>query len=198
MFRFFDPVSGSVRIGGNDLRDIDLTSVRKSISVVPQDTVLFNNTILYNLNYADFSQSEENVFAAARMAELHETISRWPDGYLTQVGERGLKLSGGEKQRVAIARAILKDSPILVFDEATSSLDSITEQKIMKALNRASKGRTTVIIAHRLSTVIDADQILVLDNGRIAESGTHSSLVHDHTSLYYRLWQKQHEADHNI
>lgn len=128
LYRFFDPAGGRITIAGQDIRDVDLESVRKAISVVPQDTVLFNNTIEYNIHYANFDRPIEDVREAARMAELHDTIERWPDGYLTQVGERGLKLSGGEKQRVAIARAILKDSKILVFDEATSSLDSITEQ----------------------------------------------------------------------
>lgn len=195
MYRFFDPIEGRILIAGHDLRDIDVECVRRSISVVPQDTVLFNNTIEYNLHYADFDRPIQDVYNASTMAELHETIQRWPAGYLTQVGERGLKLSGGEKQRVAIARAILKGSPILVFDEATSSLDSITEQKIMTALNRAAKGRTTVIIAHRLSTVVDADTILVLENGSLKESGNHFSLVSNPNSLYYDLWHKQHEAD---
>lgn len=132
LYRFFDPAGGRITIAGHDIRDVDLESVRKAISVVPQDTVLFNNTIEYNIHYANFDRPIEDVREAARMAELHDTIERWPDGYLTQVGERGLKLSGGEKQRVAIARAILKDSKILVFDEATSSLDSITEQVCLR------------------------------------------------------------------
>lgn len=198
MYRFFDPNKGRILIAGHDLRDIDVECVRKSISVVPQDTVLFNNTIEYNLHYADFDSPKSNVIDASTMAELHETIQRWPAGYLTQVGERGLKLSGGEKQRVAIARAILKNAPILVFDEATSSLDSITETKIMTALKRASIGRTTVIIAHRLSTVVDADTILVLENGSLKESGNHMSLVSNPNSLYYDLWQKQHDADRKL
>jgi len=195
LYRFFDPQEGHVTLARHDIKEVNLESLRKAISVVPQDTVLFNNTIEYNLHYADFNRPIEDVQEAARMAELHDIIERWPNGYMTQVGERGLKLSGGEKQRVAIARAILKNSRVLVFDEATSSLDSITEQKIMTALNRAAQGRTTVVIAHRLSTVVDADKILVLDKGRVVESGTHLSLVSDTASLYYKLWQKQHEAD---
>ena len=198
MYRFFDPISGRILVDGKDIRDVDLESYRRAISVVPQDTVLFNNTIEYNMHYANLDRPVEEVYEAAKMAELHETISRWPHGYLTQVGERGLKLSGGEKQRVAITRAILKDSPILIFDEATSSLDSITEQKIMRALSRASRGRTTIIIAHRLSTVVDADKILVLNEGKVAESGTHMSLVQNPSSLYAQLWHKQHEADREL
>ncbi|KAI1294878.1 Iron-sulfur clusters transporter ABCB7, mitochondrial [Halotydeus destructor] len=195
LYRFFDPVNGSVKMADQEIRDVELDGLRKAISIVPQDTVLFNNTLMYNLQYADFSRPVEDVYEASKMAELHDVIQKWPNGYMTQVGERGLKLSGGEKQRVAIARAILKNSPILIFDEATSSLDSITEQKIMTALNRASKGRTTIVIAHRLSTVVDADKILVLKGGRVVEAGTHMSLVTRPETLYSRLWQKQHEAD---
>lgn len=198
MYRFFDPITGRILVDGKDIRDVNLESYRRAISVVPQDTVLFNNTIEYNMHYANLDRPVEDVYEAAKMAELHDTITRWPNGYLTQVGERGLKLSGGEKQRVAITRAILKDAPILIFDEATSSLDSITEQKIMRALSRASKGRTTIIIAHRLSTVVDADQIFVLDQGKVIESGTHLSLVAKPSSLYAQLWRKQHEADRNL
>lgn len=198
MYRFFDPQNGKIAIAGSDIRDIQLESVRKAISVVPQDPVLFNNTILYNLHYGNFDVPVEKVYESAKMAEIHDSIMKWPMGYETQVGERGLKLSGGEKQRVAIARAILKGSPILIFDEATSSLDSITEHNVLKALTRASQDRTTICIAHRLSTVVDADLIYVLEKGQVAETGTHSSLIADPSSLYARLWSKQHEADRKI
>ncbi|RWS28794.1 ABC B7 transporter-like protein, partial [Leptotrombidium deliense] len=169
-----------------------------AISVVPQDAVLFHNTIFYNLNYGNFSKSVEEVYEASRLAEIHDAVLKWPHKYETQVGERGLKLSGGEKQRVAIARAILKNSPILVFDEATSSLDSITENKILTAFRRASKGRTTICIAHRLSTVVDSDTILVLEKGRVVDSGTHLSLLAKPSSLYAELWRQQHDTDKNL
>ncbi|KAH9382103.1 hypothetical protein HPB48_004567 [Haemaphysalis longicornis] len=177
LYRFFDPTQGRILINGQDIRTVNLDSLRKAIAIVPQDAVLFHNTIEYNLHYGDFSRSLEDVRQAATMAELHDSILGWPKGYATPVGERGLKLSGGEKQRVAIARAILKNSPILVFDEATSSLDSITEHKIMMALRRASQGRTSICIAHRLSTVVDADEILVLSDGKVCERGTHQSYL---------------------
>lgn len=194
LYRFYDPNSGRVMINGQDIRDIDIDSLRKQIAVVPQDAVLFHDTIKYNVHYGDFSQPEERVLAASQLAELHDTIQNWPKGYETQVGERGLKLSGGEKQRVAIARAILKNSPILVFDEATSSLDSITEHKIMTALKRAVENRTSMMIAHRLGTVVGADQILVLENGQIIERGTHKQLIERPSSLYSHLWQQQQSA----
>lgn len=171
MYRFFEPQQGKVLVAGQDIKDIDVDSLRQAISVVPQDPVLFNNTIEYNLQYGNFSASQERIHEASSMAELHDSIQRWPKAYQTQVGERGLKLSGGEKQRVAIARAIVKNSPILIFDEATSSLDSITEHKILKALSRAAHGRTSICIAHRLSTVVDADLIYVLQDGRVVETG---------------------------
>jgi len=171
-----------------------LDSVRRGISVVPQDCVLFHNTIRHNIAYGDLTASEESVRSVARMAELDQSIQDWPQGYDTQVGERGLKLSGGEKQRVAIARAILKNSPILIFDEATSSLDSITEQSIMRALNIATKDRTSIIIAHRLSTVVDCDQILVLDHGQVVEQGTHQELVSKTDSYYHKLWLSQNQT----
>ncbi|KAH9635433.1 hypothetical protein HF086_015599 [Spodoptera exigua] len=194
LFRFFEPQSGTIKVAGQNIRDLDLASLRKAIAVVPQDCVLFHDTIFHNLHYGDLTKSEEHVYKASKMAELHESVQTWPKGYDTQVGERGLKLSGGEKQRVAIARAILKDSPIIIFDEATSSLDSLTEHAILQALKAATVGRTSICIAHRLSTVADADEILVLENGNISERGTHAELVSRPNSLYSRLWEKQKES----
>ena len=194
LFRFFEPDSGSIRVGNEAISGVSLDSLRKQIAIVPQDSVLFHDTILHNIGYGDLSAGVEKVEKAAKMAELHNSILEWPNGYNTQVGERGLKLSGGEKQRVAIARAILKNSPILVFDEATSSLDSITEQSIMRALGEATRGRTSVIIAHRLSTVVNCDKILVMERGEIAEMGTHAQLLSNPTSLYSTLWNSQHNS----
>ena len=198
MYRFLDPMKGRVLVSGCDVRDMQLESLRHAISVVPQDPVLFNNTIEYNLHYGNFEAPLEKVYEASTMAEIHDSIQKWPAKYNTQVGERGLKLSGGEKQRVSIARAILKGSPILIFDEATSSLDSLTEYKVLKALSRASQDRTTVCIAHRLSTVVDADLIYVLEDGKVAEIGTHRTLVTKPSSLYARLWARQHEEDRKL
>ena len=194
LFRFFEPNSGSIRVGNETICNVNLDSLRRQIAIVPQDSVLFHNTIRHNIGYGDLSAGVEKVEEAAKMAELHSSILEWPSGYDTQVGERGLKLSGGEKQRVAIARAILKNSPILVFDEATSSLDSITEQSIMRALGEATKGRTSVIIAHRLSTVVNCDKILVMDKGQIAEMGTHAELLANPDSIYTNLWNSQHSS----
>ncbi|XP_047986017.1 iron-sulfur clusters transporter ABCB7, mitochondrial isoform X1 [Leguminivora glycinivorella] len=191
LFRFFEPQSGEVLVNGQNIRDVDLASLRKAVAIVPQDCVLFHDTIFHNLHYGDLSRPEEEVYKASKMAELHESVKTWPKGYETQVGERGLKLSGGEKQRVAIARAILKDSPIIVFDEATSSLDSLTEHAILQALKAATVGRTSICIAHRLSTVADADEILVLENGNITDRGKHDDLISKSGSLYARLWEKQ-------
>jgi len=194
LYRFFKPDSGSINLGGHPIDAVSLDSLRKSISVVPQDSVLFHDTIRHNIGYGDLSAKEEDVIKAAELAELHDSILDWPKGYDTQVGERGLKLSGGEKQRVAIARAILKDSPVLVFDEATSSLDSLTEASIMRALTQATEGRTSIVIAHRLSTVVNCDKILVLNKGKLVESGTHWELLQDPDSFYSALWTSQHEA----
>ncbi|XP_063621548.1 iron-sulfur clusters transporter ABCB7, mitochondrial isoform X1 [Cydia splendana] len=191
LFRFFEPQSGEILVAGQNIRDVDLPSLRRAVAIVPQDCVLFHDTILHNLHYGDLSRPVEEVYKASQMAELHESVKTWPKGYETQVGERGLKLSGGEKQRVAIARAILKDSPIIVFDEATSSLDSLTEHAILQALKAATIGRTSICIAHRLSTVADADEILVLENGNITDRGKHDDLIAKSGSLYARLWEKQ-------
>lgn len=194
LYRFYEPRAGRITVAGQDIRSLDLESLRRAIAIVPQDSVLFHDTILHNLHYGDLNASIKRVEDAARMAEIHDSIMSWPKGYQTQVGERGLKLSGGEKQRIAIARAILKNAPILIFDEATSSLDSITEHTILQALRRATEGRTSICIAHRLSTVMDADEILVLQNGRVSERGTHTTLIRNPETLYYRLWHAQNQS----
>ena len=190
LFRFYDVSAGSVEIDGVDVRQLSQESLRAAIGVVPQDTVLFNDTIGYNIAYGRPGATQEQVERAARLAQVHEFIASLPEGYETRVGERGLKLSGGEKQRVAIARTILKDPQILILDEATSALDSRTEQEIDAALRLVSADRTTLVIAHRLSTVVDADEIIVLDDGRVAERGTHAGLLADH-GLYARMWALQ-------
>uniref|UniRef100_A0A182NJA4 Iron-sulfur clusters transporter ABCB7, mitochondrial n=1 Tax=Anopheles dirus TaxID=7168 RepID=A0A182NJA4_9DIPT len=190
LYRFFEPTTGEILINGQNIREVDLQSLRRAIAVVPQDSVLFHDTIRHNIHYGDLAKPQEELENAARMADLHDSILQWPKQYDTQVGERGLKLSGGEKQRVAIARAILKNSPILIFDEATSSLDSITEHNILQALARATDNRTSICIAHRLSTVMDADEILVLENGRVGQRGTHDQLLRS-GGLYTRLWDTQ-------
>ena len=190
LFRFYDINSGSIAIDGQDLRDITQTSLRKAIGIVPQDTVLFNDTIEYNIAYGNPEASKEDIIAAARAAYIHDFIETLPDGYASMVGERGLKLSGGEKQRVAIARTLLKNPAILIFDEATSALDSKAEQAIQAQLKEIAKDRTTLVIAHRLSTIADAAQILVLDHGRIIERGTHAQLlVKD--GAYAQMWARQ-------
>ncbi|KAI2474287.1 ATP binding cassette (ABC) transporter subfamily B member [Diabrotica virgifera virgifera] len=194
LYRFYEPSKGRILIGNQDIRDVDLDSLRRAIAIVPQDSVLFHDTIRHNLHYGDLQATEEEIMNAAKLAEIHSSIVTWPQGYNTQVGERGLKLSGGEKQRVAIARAILKNSPILVFDEATSSLDSITEHNILMALRNATKGRTSICIAHRLSTIMDADEIIVLENGQVADRGTHKSLLESHSGLYWKLWETQNQS----
>jgi ATP-binding cassette subfamily B protein len=192
LFRFYDVGAGRILIDGQDIRQCTQSSLRRAIGIVPQDTVLFNDTLYYNIRYACPQASREEVVEAARLADLHAFIEALPQGYDTVVGERGLKLSGGEKQRVAIARVILKRPRILVFDEATSSLDSRSEQAILSALNGVSRQTTTLAIAHRLSTIVDADQILVLDQGRIVERGTHRQLL-AREGLYAHLWALQQE-----
>ncbi len=193
LFRFYDVAEGRVLIDGQDIRAVTQASLRQAIGVVPQETVLFNDTIGYNIAYGRPGATQAEVEQAARLAALHDFVAGLPDGYDTTVGERGLKLSGGEKQRVSIARAILKDPPVLLFDEATSQLDSHTEKEIQAALRRVSAGRTTLVIAHRLSTVVDADRIVVLDGGRVAESGTHQALLAQ-GGRYAALWARQQEA----
>ncbi len=190
LFRFYDIESGRVTIDRQDIRDVTQGSLRAAIGVVPQDTVLFNDTLRYNIAYGRPGASDAEVEEAARLAQLHEFVQRLPDGYETTVGERGLKLSGGEKQRVAIARTILKNPRILLFDEATSALDTHTERDIQKSLKEVSKERTTLIIAHRLSTVVDADSVLVLEAGRVIEQGRHEDLL-ARGGAYARMWQSQ-------
>jgi ATP-binding cassette, subfamily B (MDR/TAP), member 7 len=171
------PEAGHITIGGHDVNDLTIDSVRRSIAVVPQDTVLFHDTIRYNIHYGNLNASWDDVVDAAKKAHIHDTILSFPKGYDTIVGERGLKLSGGEKQRVAIARAILKNAPILLCDEPTSSLDSETEQSIMNHIKEIGKNTTTIIIAHRLSTIQDCDEIIVLHEGQVVERGTHEELL---------------------
>eukprot|EP00096_Caligus_rogercresseyi_P013466 TRINITY_DN6110_c0_g1_i1.p1 TRINITY_DN6110_c0_g1~~TRINITY_DN6110_c0_g1_i1.p1 ORF type:complete len:424 (-),score=110.30 TRINITY_DN6110_c0_g1_i1:11-1282(-) len=195
LYRFYEPQGGSIRIGDVPIQDVTLDSLRRHISIVPQDCVLFNDSILHNIRYGDLNCSESDVHRVAQLAEIHSAISSWPSGYDTRVGERGLKLSGGEKQRVSIARAALKDSPIIVFDEATSSLDSLTESLIMKALRRVTAGKTAIIIAHRLSTVVHADEILVLSGGKVIERGSHEELLSTPNSRYGILWESQHHHE---
>lgn len=194
LFRFYDIASGAVKIDGQDIRDISQYSLRKEIGVVPQDTVLFNDSIKYNISYGNHEASDEQIFEAAKLAKIHDFILSLPDGYDTEVGERGLKLSGGEKQRVAIARTILKNPSILLLDEATSALDSHTERDIQQSLEKISEQRTTIVIAHRLSTIINVNEILVLDDGEIVEKGKHSDLL-ALEGRYYQMWQKQLQMD---
>jgi ATP-binding cassette subfamily B protein len=193
LFRYYDVSGGSVEIDGQDVRAVTQASLRAAIGIVPQDTVLFNDTIYHNIAYGRPSASREEVERAARLARIHDFVASLPEGYESKVGERGLKLSGGEKQRVAIARTILKNPPILVFDEATSALDTRTEKEIQASLDEVARGRTTLVIAHRLSTVVDAEEIVVLDAGRVVERGRHAQLI-DRGGVYADMWRRQQEA----
>jgi len=196
LFRFYDIDSGEILISGQNIAKVSQNSLRQAIGIVPQDTVLFNDSIMYNIRYAKDDATEQEVFEAARLADIHDFIQSLPDGYDTMVGERGLKLSGGEKQRVAIARVLLKNPPILVFDEATSSLDSQSEKNILSELYKISRNKTTLVIAHRLSTIVDADTIVVLDEGRIKEQGSHAQLM-EMGGIYADLWMIQQRKTHS-
>lgn len=195
LFRFYDATRGRILIDGQNIRDVTQESLRRLIGIVPQDTILFNDTIEYNIAYGSPNSSKEEIIEAATSAQIHNFIEILPEGYATRVGERGLKLSGGEKQRVAIARTLLKKPRVFLFDEATSALDTRTEKQIQVSLKKISKDHTTLIIAHRLSTIVDADQIIVLDNGEIAERGTHLELL-AHNGVYKTMWlRQQHQAE---
>jgi ATP-binding cassette subfamily B protein len=196
LFRFYDVTGGRITIDGQDVRDVTQDSLRAAIGVVPQDTVLFNDTIGYNIGYGRPGASQAEIEQAAKTAQIHDFVCKLPEGYDTRVGERGLKLSGGEKQRVAIARTVLKDPRILILDEATSALDTRTEQDIQSALRAVSNRRTTLVIAHRLSTVVDADEIVVLQDGLVAERGRHATLLAQ-GGQYTRMWTLQ-AAEHEL
>jgi ATP-binding cassette subfamily B protein len=194
LLRFYDVSDGSITIDHHDIRAVSTRSLREAIGVVPQETLLFNATIAYNIAYGRSGATPEQIIAAAKAAHIHELIDSLPQGYETQVGERGVKLSGGEKQRIALARAILKNPPLLIFDEATSALDTQSEQAIQAELDQLATNRTTLVIAHRLSTVIDATEILVLNHGRIVERGPHEKLLQQQ-GAYARLWRMQQRAE---
>ncbi|HET7832116.1 MAG TPA: ATP-binding cassette domain-containing protein, partial [Gallionella sp.] len=196
LFRFYDVQQGSIRINGQDIREVTQASLRAAIGIVPQDTVLFNDTIYYNIAYGRPDATRDEIIAAAEAAHIHGFITSLPQGYEAMVGERGLKLSGGEKQRVAIARAILKNPAILIFDEATSALDSKSEKMIQAELRTIARNRSTLIIAHRLSTIVEADQILVMDKGRIVERGSHRELL-ALDKLYAQMWNLQKQEEQN-
>ncbi|KAL6774150.1 ATM2 [Auxenochlorella protothecoides x Auxenochlorella symbiontica] len=190
LYRFYDAQGGTVRVGGHDIKDLRLASLRRRLGAVPQDLVLFNDTVRYNIAYGKLGASESQVEQAARKAAIHDRILSFPDGYDTEVGERGLKLSGGEKQRVALARAFLKDPPVLLCDEATSALDSTTEKEILGSLFALARGRTTLLVAHRLSTAAQCDKIVVLEQGRVVEQGSHAQLLAA-GGRYAELWSRQ-------
>jgi ATP-binding cassette subfamily B protein len=197
LYRFYDVGGGRITIDGQDIRQVTQASLRRAIGIVPQDTVLFNDTVGYNIGYGRAGASQAEVEAAARAAHIHDFIAATPKGYATMVGERGLKLSGGEKQRVAIARTLLKNPPVLIFDEATSALDSANERAIQAELKSAAQGKTALVIAHRLSTVADAHEIVVLDAGQVAERGSHADLL-ALDGRYAQMWRLQQAADEGV
>jgi ATP-binding cassette subfamily B protein len=197
LYRFYDIKGGAITINGQDIQSVTQSSLRKAIGIVPQDTVLFNDTVAYNIGYGDTSANQEQIEAAAKAAHIHDFISSTPKGYGTMVGERGLKLSGGEKQRVAIARTLLKNPSILIFDEATSALDTTNERAIQAEIKNLTQNKTTLVIAHRLSTVIDAHEILVMDKGRIIERGNHPALLAAN-GRYSEMWRMQQEQSTKI
>jgi len=190
LFRFYDPLEGSVEVNGEDIRNFNLKSFREKIGVVPQDCVLFNDTIYNNIRYGNLNATENQIIEAAKVADLHRSVAEMKQGYQTVVGERGVKLSGGEKQRLAIARCFLKDPKIVIYDEATSSLDSVTEQRILESLDKATKNKSLLVIAHRLSTIVKSDKIIVLKDGKVAEIGSHFDLfvLNNH---YRKMWDIQ-------
>jgi ATP-binding cassette subfamily B protein len=196
LFRFYEPTGGRILIDGQDISQVSQASLRASLGIVPQDSVLFNDSIGYNIGYGRDGSTQAEIEAAARGASIHDFIASLPEGYGAQVGERGLKLSGGEKQRVAIARTLLKNPPILIFDEATSALDSRTEAAIQDTMRAVAARRTSIVIAHRLSTIVDADQIVVLNEGRVAERGTHAQLLRMN-GLYADMWARQQSEAEN-
>jgi ABC-type transport system involved in Fe-S cluster assembly fused permease/ATPase subunit len=191
LFRFYDVDTGRILIDGQDVRLVRQKQLRQCIGVVPQDTVLFNETIHYNIQYGKVTATDGQVEQAAQAAQIHDKILGFPDGYETRVGERGLRLSGGEKQRVAIARTLLKNPPVVLLDEATSALDTSTERQIQAALTEMTANRTTIIVAHRLSTIVHADQIVVLKDGRVVERGTHNDLLTNPEGIYHEMWHAQ-------
>jgi len=197
LFRFYEPQQGDITINGEDIASVTQQSLRSHIGIVPQDTVLFNTTLLENIRYGNPDASDEDIKQVIKLAHLEAFVESLPEKLDTTVGERGLKLSGGEKQRVSIARALLKGAPIMIFDEATSSLDSTSERAILAALRDAAKGHTSLVIAHRLSTIVDADKILVLKNGTIVEEGTHTYLL-EQGGEYAALWQAQQREDEDL
>ena len=197
IMRTYDPDAGRITIDGQDVRDVDMGSLRRQCGLVPQDTILFDESILYNVNYGDINEHASAALEVAGLVGLNATAERMPNGYQTRVGERGLSLSGGERQRVAIARALLKDPPLMLYDEPTSALDSLTERSVEQVLHNSAANRTSIVVAHKLKLIQDADLILVMDNGSLVEQGTHANLLCRVNSTYSRMWAQQRHGDEN-